>query len=57
MIELAEIFYEVHRRFYQTPLETYCSAMNELGKMAEARGLTMNDLAKLVTCDNDCEMV
>jgi hypothetical protein len=49
MLELACLFFEVRQRFYSTSTERYCEAMEEVGKMAEAMGYTMNDLARIVT--------
>lgn len=49
MLELACLYGEVHRRFYQTSVEKYCVAMGEVTKMAWALGYTVNDLAKVAT--------
>jgi len=49
MLELACLFCEVRQRFYQTPIGRYREAMFEIGKMAEAMGYTMNDLARIAT--------
>ena len=48
-VELACLYYEVRSRFYSLPIDTYCDAMSEVGNMAHACNLNLNDLAKIVT--------
>jgi hypothetical protein len=50
MLELACLYYEVHRRFFTSPLATYNEAMGEVNSMAKALGYTINDLARIVAC-------
>ena len=51
MLELAKLYYDVSRRYFTCPLNTYISAMEEVEAMVTALGHTMSDLAKMAAVD------